>query len=81
MSFKRRGGSGKINFGKGGKKINNSLRGRGSRFKMLEYSRVLLSDSMNSMVELITSQLATKGGESNSKEAEISLVDSVVIDS
>ncbi|MBA0739743.1 hypothetical protein Gogos_012980 [Gossypium gossypioides] len=56
-SAKGRRASEKISVGRGGKKLNNSLRGHGSHFKMSGNLRVPLSDSINSTVDLIASHL------------------------
>ncbi|MBA0668472.1 hypothetical protein Goklo_001379 [Gossypium klotzschianum] len=54
----------------GGKKIDKSLRGQGIQFNTTRRSRIPLSDSINSLVELISSQLEIKAGKGNPNKTE-----------
>ncbi|PPR81488.1 hypothetical protein GOBAR_AA39227 [Gossypium barbadense] len=54
---KGRGLGGKFDSSNSGKVLNRTLRGRGDKFKMYGNSRIPISEPMNSMVELIKSQV------------------------
>ncbi|MBA0839677.1 hypothetical protein Goarm_005382 [Gossypium armourianum] len=65
-----RGASEKNGIGRSGRKLNKSLRGRRSIFKMTESSLFPLSDSMNSMIELNTFQLKLESSKGDPNETE-----------
>ncbi|KAH1115123.1 hypothetical protein J1N35_008501 [Gossypium stocksii] len=54
---KRRGNSGKAESNKNGKILNRVIRGRGDRFKAIGNSHAPLSDTINFMAKLISSQI------------------------
>ncbi|PPD87583.1 hypothetical protein GOBAR_DD15488 [Gossypium barbadense] len=56
---KGHGSSGKIDLSKSGKVFNRTLKCRDDKFKAYGNSRIPLSESTNSMVELINSQMDT----------------------
>ncbi|MBA0587437.1 hypothetical protein Gorai_000568 [Gossypium raimondii] len=70
LGVKGRRASEKIGVGRGGKKLNNSLRGCGSHFKMFGNLIVPLSDSINSTVDLIASHLEIETGFQRSHRVE-----------
>ncbi|MBA0600135.1 hypothetical protein Gorai_006333 [Gossypium raimondii] len=77
-NIKGKGTGEKIEIGKGGKKLNKTLRGCRSRFKMTESSQVLLTYSMNYIVKLITSQLEIEIENGDLNEAEKRPEDTIV---
>lgn len=52
--------SSKVNFGRGGQKLNNSLREYISHFKSTRYSRLPLVEYIEAVVSLISAQMVNE---------------------
>lgn len=61
--------SGKIGIARGGKKLNITIRGRGSHLKASTNSRVSLADSMKWLVNIISTDLTNKKGSKSREES------------